>query len=175
MFEQEHWESIEELPHYLVSDLGRIRKEGSEKARKVYQNDKGFVCVVLYGADSKTRYLRHVARLVLTTFVGLPDYRDQKAVWHRDGDLTNCAAENLQWDTLARVREWNDMHRLGQPRFHTPRVRNNRTGVIYENALEAGLAEGYVESDIIRRVERQARHYRDDDARYRYIYEGEES
>lgn len=172
MFENEEWEPIQEFPHYLVSNLGRVKRYDSVSARKISVNDKGFPIITIYAQDSKTRYLRQINKLVAIAFLPPPfDPRFDTAVWHIDGDLLNCKADNLRWDTRHRVVDWNEMHRRREPRLKTPRVKNNRTGIIYENAFECGMAEGETEEKIVWRVERQAMHMEDDRARYRYIFD----
>ena len=171
MFENEEWREIEEFPHYSISNYGRVKHQDRVEARRISVSDKGFPIVTLFGADSKTRYLRQINKLVANAFLDPPHYEDENAVWHIDGDLLNCRAENLRWETRSRVLEWNDMHRNGRPRLVTPRVKNNRTGTVYENAYECAMDEGVLESAIVFRVERQARHMEDDNARYRYVFE----
>lgn len=172
MFEDEEWREIEDFPHYSISNYGRVKREGSIEARKITNNDRGFPVVTLYGQDSKTRYLRQINKLVAQAFLPPARFANENQVWHKDGDLSNCRADNLVWDTRARVLEWNEMWRTRKPKYPTPRVKNNRTGRVYENAFECGLAEGMLESSVVWRVEKQARHTEDDNARYRYIYEG---
>lgn len=174
MFENEEWRVIVELPHYHISNYGRVKHEGKPEARKTYINDKGFLCVLLYGKDSKTRYNWQVNKLVAQAFLRPARFDNETAVWHIDGDLTNCVVDNLRWDTRGRVLEWNRMHRPGFEPVRTPMVKNNRTGLIYNNAYECALAEGRLESEIVIRIERQARHTEDDNARYRYISRGQE-
>lgn len=169
MFENEEWREIEDLPHYMVSNYGRVKHRDRVEARAVTINDRGVPVVTLYGRDSKTRYLRQINKLVATAFLPPPIYSDETSVWHIDGDLRNCRADNLLWDTLAHVREWNEMHRSGVPAHQTPPVMNNRTGAVYDNAYECGMAEGKLESAIIWRIEKQARHEHDENARYRYL------
>lgn len=173
MFENEEWRVIEELPHYSISNYGRVKRDGAIEARKVSVSDKGFPIVTLFGKDSKTRYLRQINKLVAEAFLQPPFYENETAVWHIDGDLSNCNSENLKWEMRSRVLEWNEMHRSRKPQFPTPRVKNNRTGRIYANAFECGMEEGMIESSVVFRVEKQARHMEDDNARYRYIFEPE--
>lgn len=178
MFENEEWRIIEDFPHYSVSNYGRVKHQNSVEARKITVNDKGFPIVTLFGADSKTRYLRQINALVAKAFVPKPAFDDPlypaNSVWHIDGDLLNCKADNLRWDTRPRVLEWNEMHRRQRPAHTTPRVRNNRTGETYESAYACAMAEGEVESRIIWRVERQALHMWDENARYCYIRDSKE-
>lgn len=159
MFENEEWRPVGELPHYEVSNYGRVRNARDQKVRKLSISDAGFPILTLYGADSKTRNLRQVNKLVALAYLPEPQYRDMTSVWHIDGDLLNCNAENLSWDTRKRVLEWNRMHREGRPAFKTPRVRNNRTGEVYENAYECGLAVGDTEVSIDWKIERGSPRY----------------
>jgi hypothetical protein len=170
MFENEEWREIEDFPHYSISNYGRVKHENRVEARKVTVNDRGFPIVTLFGKDKKTRYLRQINKLVAQAFLPTPMFHDETAVWHIDGDLSNCRVENLKWDTRSRVLEWNEMNRTLKPKLVTPKVKNNRTGKVYANAFECALDEGQLETTIVWKVERQARNMEDDNARYRYIY-----
>lgn len=177
MFQDEVWHEVLEFPSYHVSNLGRIKHVDREEARKLSVNDKGFPIVVLFGrggGESKTRYLRQVNKLVAESFLPPPLFDNETAVWHIDGSLLNCRADNLKWEVRSRVLEWNEMHRTGKPQFDTPRVKNNRTGEVYANAYEAAMADGILESGVVWRVERQARSTEDDNARYRYLFTEEQ-
>jgi hypothetical protein len=171
MFENETWHEIAEFPHYHVSDYGRIKHVNRDLVRKITVNERGFPVVLLSSAHSPSRYLRQVNKLVAEAFLPPPQYSSDTSVWHIDGDLLNCRASNLRWEMRSRVLEWNEMHRRLKPAFNTPRVKNNRTGDIYANAYECAMTEGMIESAIIYKIERQARHVEDDNARYRYIFE----
>lgn len=173
MFEDEKWRVIEEFPHYLISTHGRVRHQNRVEARKITINDRGFPIVVLFGADSKTRYLRQVNKLVADAFLPPSNEREATSVWHIDGDLTNCRLENLMWETRSRVLEWNEMHRTHKPKYDTPRVKNNRTGEVYANAYECAVAEGLLESKIVWRIETQSGDLFDENARYRYLLKSE--
>lgn len=173
MFENEEWRVIDEFPNYMVSNYGRIKHQDRIMARKITINDRGFPVVVLFKSSNPTRYLRQVNKLVAEAFVHIPNLNPEfgtLAVWHIDGDLTNCNADNLRWDTRSNVLEWNEMHRGRTPYKQTAKVKNNRTGVIYENTYECALAEGELESRIIWRIEKQAFDMEDDNAKYRYVF-----
>jgi hypothetical protein len=173
VFENEQWRPVNEpqLSHYQVSNYGRVSNpKFPDKVLNLYIKDTGFPVVTLYGADSKSRYLRQINQLVAGAFLEPSPDPKENAVWHLDGDLLNCDLDNLKWERRARVLEWNEMHRNPVPQFKTPVVRNNRTNIEYPNAFECAMTEGRLESDIVWRVERQAMHTEDDRARYRYIY-----
>lgn len=170
MFEDEEWRIIEEFPNYMVSNYGRVKHTERAMARKVTVNERGFPVVVLFRSPDPSRYLRQVNKLVAEAFVPTPDHHDGTlAVWHIDGDLTNCSADNLRWEPRAAVLEWNEMNRGRTPYKQVGPVKNNRTGAVYKNTFECALAEGELESKIIWRIERQARHIEDESAPYMYL------
>lgn len=178
MFEDEEWLPIKDFPHYLISNYGRVKHTDRIMARRVGVNERGFPVITLQSGDSDTRYLRQVNKLVADAFLPPPTFdpkRGTAAVWHIDGDLTNCNADNLKWELRTYVLEWNEMHR-GRTSFkQIGKVKNNQTGVIYDNTYECAMAEGELESKIIWRIEQQARDLEDDNARYRYIFSDKDS
>lgn len=162
MFEGETWRLVEEFPSYYVSNYGRIKHIHRDQARKVDLNAAGFPIVVLFGkngGESKSRYVRQINQLVATAFLLPAVYSDATSVWHIDGDLQNCKADNLRWDTRSRVLEWNEMHRTKQPRFDTYSVLNTRTGMQYADAFECAMDEGRLESEIVIRAEKGSPRY----------------
>lgn len=166
--EDELWAGIEDFPQYAVSSIGRIQNVTTNKIRKIQVNHQGFPVLVLYNPPNPTRYMRHLNKLVAEAFLSLPEHRTLNTVWHIDGDLQNCRADNLKWDRRDRVLEWNDMHRTDLPKYHTPKVMYNRTEEIFANAYEAGLATGEIESSVIGNIEKYPEQYADR-ARYRYV------
>lgn len=169
MFENENWVTVAEFPDYVVSNYGRIKHRDRTEARQVSVNKQGFPVVLLTNKPDPTRYLRQVNKLVAIAFLPKPEHPDLNSVWHIDGDLTNCAVDNLRWDTRRRVLEWNDMHRRGEPKFHTPPVKDNQTGRVYENAYEAAMDAGILESAIVWRIEQQSHSMFSEDTKYRYV------
>lgn len=171
MNEVEEWTEIEEFPHYLISTHGNVKHVNRKETRTITVNERGFPVILLSSATSPSRYLRQINNLVANAFLRPSIFDDENYVWHKDGNLLNCHAENLKWATKKEVLEWNDMHRRGRGRYPSAtRVRNNRSGITYTNAYECAMAEGELESKIIWRIERQARHMEDDNAHYRYLF-----
>lgn len=168
MIHQEEWREIEGFPLYEVSNLGRIRNAKANQIRKTQLNHQGFPTLVLYNTPDPTRYVRQLNKLVATAFLPQPDTSDMTSVWHLDGDLENCAADNLKWDRRDRVLEWNEMHRVRQPRLRTPDVMDNSSGRVYTSAFECGLAVGDIESAVVAHIERYPDHLADR-AKYRYV------
>lgn len=173
MFENETWKTIKEFPHYQISSYGRVKHKDRINARKVTINERGFPVVLLSSATSPSRYLRQINQLVATEFLPAPFYDKATAIWHKDGDLTNCHFSNLMWERRDRVLEWNEMHRRGKPKYNTPPVKNNRTGEIYKDAYDCAIQEGELESVIIWKIEKLSSSMYDEAARYRYVPDAE--
>lgn len=173
MYEDEEWRSIAEFPHYDISSFGRVKHVDRNYIRKITINERGFPVVLLSSATSSTRYLRQINKLVANAFLPTPVWDDAVAIWHKDGDLSNCSVSNLKWDRRDRVIEWNEMHRVESPQYTTPPVKNNRTGEIYKDAYDCAIQEGVIESEIIWRIERQSGSMFDESARYRYVPDAE--
>lgn len=173
MFHNEDWKTIDEFPHYYISSYGRVKHKTRNDARKITINERGFPVVLLSSGTSPTRYLRQVNKLVAKAFLPKPVYDDSTAIWHKDGELSNCHVSNLMWERRDRVLEWNEMHRRGTPKLRTPPVKNNRTGEIYKDAYDCAMHEGYLESTIVWRIEEQSSSLYDESARYRYVPDSE--
>jgi hypothetical protein len=167
--EDEAWLPIAGFSNYLISNLGQIKHVDRHEPRKFSINHQGFPVVVLWMENSSTRYPRQVSKLVAETFLAAPDPEIRSpTVWHIDGNFENCRADNLKWDRRDRVLEWNDMQRTGQPKYRTRQVMYNRTGDIFADAYEAGMATGEIESAVIGNIEKYPEQYADR-ARYRYL------
>lgn len=168
MSDVEEWAEIPGFELYLISSWGNVRRIERPHNRKQYLNNYGFPCIVLFRDPVKTRYVRQVNKLVCEAFCTPPEYSDQTAVWHIDGKLLNCRADNLKWERRDRVLEWNEMHRTQEPKYKTPKVQINSTGEIFASAFDAAMAIGEIESAVIGHIERYPEDYYDR-ARYRYV------
>lgn len=92
--EKEVWSDV---PHfedlYQVSNLGNIRSKKKQKPVKPTYDGKGYRCAKL--SKKGKRYYLLVHRLVALCFIPNPYGYD--IVNHKDGDVTNCRADNLEW------------------------------------------------------------------------------
>lgn len=167
--EGEEWRVIEGFEDYRVSSHGNVvNVERPNTYRKLNLNHRGFPTLVLFKKEhGGSRYVRQVNKLVADAFLEPAD-PSANSIWHIDGDLTNCHVDNLRWDMRARVLEWNDMHIKGQARMRTPRVMDNESGVVFNNAFECGLAMGEIESAVVAHIERYPEQYAHR-ARFRYV------
>ena len=86
-----------DVPHfedlYQVSNLGNIRSKKKQKPVKPTYDGKGYRCAKL--SKKGKRYYLLVHRLVALCFIPNPYGYD--IVNHKDGDVTNCRADNLEW------------------------------------------------------------------------------
>lgn len=119
---QEEWRRVAEFPNYIVSNLGRVRRDraaspnhpASSRCLKPSAGKRGHLYVNLYGQGGPD--LNYIHRLVATAFIGPPPSpRHQVAHW--DGDASNNAVSNLRWATNKENSQ--DSIRLG--RNHRPR------------------------------------------------------
>lgn len=168
--ESEVWVGIYDLPKYMISSHGNVRHVSRPGLLQAHVNHRGFLTVVLY-RDTEVgpvRTTKQVNRLVADVFLAPPKHRDQTAVWHIDGDLTNCHKDNLRWERRDRVLAWNDMHRTGVPKYKTPKVYDRVTGMTYKNAYDCGMATGELEASVIKKVESFMGPY-EEKGRYSYV------
>ncbi len=113
MTRREEWRPIPGYSRYEASTEGRVRmavqgtalgKRGIPLAKgellSVSQNGRGYLCVGVYGDNGEGTNAVH--RLVALSFHGIPP--DGQNVNHKDGDITNNRADNLEYLTLEQSR-----------------------------------------------------------------------
>ena len=125
----EIWKKIDGFETYSVSNMGRVRNDGTGKVLKP-QIERGYQRVHLYPGG---RWMR-VHRLVALTFIPNPDNLLQ--INHINEDKTDNRVENLEWCTA----QYNTNYGT-----HMERVRENQPhskrcivdGVKYISVCEA--------------------------------------
>lgn len=90
----DQWVKTPNNPNYIVSNTGKIRREGSDRDHSV-RDRKGYLSVDLY--ENSKRKTERVHRLVAEAFVPNPD--NKPYVNHKDGNKYNNNASNLEWAT----------------------------------------------------------------------------
>lgn len=164
----EEWRPVQEFPRYQVSDLANVYDENLERSVTPTLGAQGFLVVRFRQPADPKQYLRQLNKVVAEAFCDKM-YSDENSIWHIDGDIHNCQADNLRWELRHKVLEWNKMHRDARPKYATPRVRNNNSGQVYENAFEAALASGVTESHILWRIERHPGGPYDESNQFMYL------
>lgn len=96
----EIWKTIEDYPNYQVSNMGRVKSLGNNKARKekILKGIKGkdsYLSVGLYKEGKIKMYLVH--RLVAQAFI--PNPNNKPFIDHINTIRTDNRVENLRWVT----------------------------------------------------------------------------
>lgn len=90
----EQWREVVDNPNYLVSNTGRVRRNGSNKDKAV-RDRKGYLVTDLY--MNGKRKTERINRLVASAFVDNPG--NKEVVEHLDENKRNNNADNLEWVT----------------------------------------------------------------------------
>lgn len=88
----ERWCRLRAFPDYFVSSTGRVLREEFLLVAKPQKH----AMVHLRQVDG-SQFKKKVAKLVAAAFFGARP--EGKLVWHKDGDLSNCCANNLEYKT----------------------------------------------------------------------------
>lgn len=142
---EEKWKPIENFPGYLISDHGFVWSEKSDMRLSTSPNTNGIMKVNLV-KDGQI-YTRSVKTMVAEAF--LPHQlvielseEDESTPINIDGDQRNNHVDNLAW--RPRWFAWKYAHQFNEdpPREYMTQVVNERTGIIYQSVMDAGIAEG---------------------------------
>ena len=143
----EEWRDLSIFPSYSVSDLGNVRSLKTGRILKRSKNQQGHLKVKL--AEARHIYTRSVNHLVAKTFLDEPVRDDFSSVIHRDGDKTNCAADNLMWRPrhyTIRYHQQFDSHDFRNSSVAIIDIKTNR---IYQTIQEASVEHGLLFFDIL--------------------------
>ena len=96
----ENWRSIIEFEDYQISDLGRVKITANtatrkERILKPLNHPRGYFRVALW-KNNKPKFM-FIHRLVAIHFI--PNPENKKTINHKDGNKSNNAATNLEWNT----------------------------------------------------------------------------
>ena len=142
----EEWKPIEWFDGYSVSSMGRVRndKTGRILETNLNQYDTLFVGLMRDG----TQHHRGVAKMVAQAFIPLP-YSTFDTPINLNGDRTDCRVENLawrpRWFAIKYNQQFRDRYEFGFPN----RVRNEKTGEVFENSWECAIKNGLLERDLV--------------------------
>jgi len=95
---KEIFKKIKDFPNYSISNKGRIKSCGGKFRTKrflsPYKNEKGYLMVLLYNSEGRTR--KRVHQLVLEHFIE-QEKPENYFCNHKDGDKQNNSIDNLEW------------------------------------------------------------------------------
>ena len=147
MFEPEEWRVLLEFPYYEVSTYGNVRRVGSVVPLSTSFVDNRYLKVSIQDVHRK-RCTKLIKRLVAETFIPQP-FPNWDTVIVLDNDQLNMHVSNLMW--RPRRYAWNYFKQfeivIPETRAIGP-VRNEMTGVEYENVAECSIAEGILFIDV---------------------------
>lgn len=121
-FTKEEWKQIPEYPDYWVSNLGRTKSyRGDTQGHLVMgaPDKDGYRRILMYSAPGVRKNFR-VNRLVAFAFVPNPYPGKWNTVNHKDEDVTNDSADNLEWCDVA----YNDNYGSHNKRVRATRIKN---------------------------------------------------
>ena len=95
----EEWKLLERIPHYEVSNTGRVRslRFGKQKLLKACETKDGYLLYCL--SDNTKRYTSYAHRLVAEVFLG-PPASNQLVVNHKNKIKHDNSVKNLEWITV---------------------------------------------------------------------------
>lgn len=137
---EEEWSEIEGFPRYLISTEGRVFNKQTNRDMRVSLSNYGHPKISLLTDNG--RYTRSVPFLVASAFLEPPNDLCDRVI-HLNGDFEDYRAENLAWRPRWFVWKYTHQLKAVQPAYYRNLpVTNLKTGVTYENIVEAGMAEG---------------------------------
>lgn len=91
------WRTVERLPAYEVSDTGLVRHKKTQRMLKPNYNNHGIRRFYMYDKSKspRPRSIVYARDLVAQAFV--PNPNNYTLVKHKDGDIGNVNADNLEW------------------------------------------------------------------------------
>lgn len=146
------WRPLEEFPDFLVSEHGDIQNNLTGVVRRVSINRQGIIKVTLI--KDRIFCTRSVARLVASAFV--PNGADPELFdtpIHKDGDKTNCRADNLAWRPRWFAVRYHKQ--FGFPDFHSIKGRfiDVESEEVYFSVKEICVVNGLWWGDVIKSIE----------------------
>ena len=145
--EIEMWRPIHAAPGYEVSWHGRVRNSHSGKMIKPKDNNTGSLFVGLYVHGKRKSFT--VGGLVATAFHHeKPDSRH--VVHHFNGDYRDNHWTNVMWILRLISMEMKEDLERGVPLYNR-KIRNLKTGQVYQNSREAAL-DLFTSEEAVRRA-----------------------
>lgn len=123
----EEWREIPSFPRYLISsdgDVAEVLEDGSIKKIEPEKDEFGYDYVVLQSEDGRL-IKKTIQRMVANEFVDNSDWYSCDDIWHKDGNLSNNTASNLEW-----VEPSNNPDDDVRAKEYRTKVRNERDGYL---------------------------------------------
>ena len=124
----EEWKIIDIAPNYLVSNLGKIKNNKTQRILKpkLIRNYQ-YVCL---RKDNKN-LCKQVHRLVAIAFI--PNSQNKECVNHKDFNRSNNCVDNLEWCSKSENQLWSkERISKGRSKNIYPNICENKGGYYYQ-------------------------------------------
>lgn len=110
-------------------------------------NQRGFSYVQLYDKPGRGKN-RTVGTLVANAFLDAPYLEHYDTIIHKNGDRTDCRAENLAWRPRWFAIEYHQQFNQQPPLYFERRVLEATTNKVYDTITEAAIDHGVLRRDV---------------------------
>lgn len=135
------------FPHYRVTSEGAIFNNKTGRVLSRRPNQQGILMSNMYDIDNRLRTVS-VAFVVAVEFWGLHANPNFDTVMHKNGDRTDCRADNLVWRPRWFVIAFHKQFKK-PPTPLTHKIVCLDTDEVFDTARDASVEYGLLEKDII--------------------------
>jgi len=146
----ERWLPLLGHPGYLVSNLGEVKNEKTDRHLTPIRNADSRYTIKLVKDGIAVK--RSLTKLVAEAFLPTPSNSSFNTAIHFDGDLSNCRVSNLDWRprwfAIRHVMQFKrETGGYGAPLIET------RSNEVFDNAWDAVIKYGLLHVDLLNSIE----------------------
>lgn len=140
------WRPVRGFDNYEVSDLGEVRRRGSERPVAISENQYGVVAVKMMKRG--VQFHRSLPKIVATAFVKQESVHFDTPI-NLDGNRHNNAASNLMWRPRWFARKYNEQFSDPYPNPITVPIKEVGKRKQYRDSYEVAVTFGLLEGDVV--------------------------
>lgn len=140
------WSPVEGFPGYSLNPLGQVRHDYSKRLLGPRINQYGVMYVGLMRDDRQ--HIRSLPRLVAQAFVDRPSEIFDTPI-NKDGDRTNCRADNLAWRPRWYAVKYNRQFEIRYDQPILASIRAVDDDLVFPDSLAAACHYGVLEQEIV--------------------------
>lgn len=144
------YEVVPEFQDYVVSSLGDIFHERTERKLTPHLNGYGVAYVTFF--ENGRRYKRSLALVVAEVFLQRPMPSFNTPI-NLNGDRLNCSVRNLAWRPRWFATKFVRERRDGPVRRIEAPLRDLETERVYRDSFAVSTAHGLLEFEVVQAVE----------------------
>lgn len=142
------WADIEEFPNYQVSNRAEFVNLRTQNSVIPSRNQMGHAKITL--VKDRVPTTRSVAVIVANAFLGPPNPPHFDTPIHLDGQLMNCAADNLMWRPRWFAIRYHKQFRVERFYEYDVHIEDIETGEVYDSVKDVCITHGLHYMDVIR-------------------------